>query len=80
MNLSKTCLKDLVLKMKLKNMTAGLALVILIIAGVLVNAPDCIAGGTRYSPGAAQNTGLIMSPFKGPSTAPVVITLFSDFQ
>ncbi|MGD9073152.1 MAG: hypothetical protein PVI69_15430 [Desulfobacterales bacterium] len=80
MNLSKTCLKDLVLKMKLKNMTAGLALVILIIAGVLVNAPDCIAGGTQASGGAVQFMNVMVSPFKGPSTAPVVITLFSDFQ
>jgi hypothetical protein len=66
--------------MKLKNMKAGLALVIIIITGVLVNAPDCIAGGTQPSDGAVQYMNIVMSPFKGPSTAPVVITVFSDFQ
>ena len=66
--------------MKLKNMTAGIALAIIIIAGVLANAPGGIAGSAQYSPGSAQYTSLNMSPFKGPSTAPVVITLFSDFQ
>ena len=66
--------------MKPKNMTAGLALVMIIIAGVLVSAPDCIAGAAQSSPGAVQYTDLSLSPFKGPSTAPVVITLFSDFQ
>ena len=66
--------------MKLKNMTAGLALVIIIIAGVLVSAPGGIAGGAQQSSGAVKYTDLKMSPFKGPSTAPVVITLFSDFQ
>jgi len=62
-----------------KNMTAGLALVILIIAGVYVNMPICLAGGVQGA-SAAQNSNLEMSPFKGPSTAPVVITVFSDFQ
>jgi protein-disulfide isomerase len=66
--------------MKFKNMTAGFAFAIIIIAGVLVNAPGFIAGGAQYSPGSAQYTSLSMSPFKGPSTAPVVITVFSDFQ
>ena len=66
--------------MKLENMTAGFALAIIIIAGVLVNTPGCIAGDVQYSSGAAQYTDLSLSPFKGPPTAPVVITLFSDFQ
>ena len=66
--------------MKLKDMTAGLALVIIIFAGVLANAPGGMAGGLQHSPGAVQYTSLEMSPFKGPSTAPVVITVFSDFQ
>ena len=66
--------------MKLKNMTAGLALVIIIFAGVLANAPGGMAGGLQHSPAAVQNPNLNMSPFKGPSTAPVVITVFSDFQ
>ena len=66
--------------MKLKNMTAGIALAIIIIAGVLANAPGGIAGSEQHSSGAVQYTDLGMSPFKGPSTAPVVITLFSDFQ
>lgn len=66
--------------MKLKNMTAGLALVIINIAGVLVNTPGGIAGGPQHSPGAVKYTNLNMSPFKGSPTAPVVITLFSDFQ
>jgi len=61
-------------------MTAGLALVIIIIAGVLVSAPGGNAGGAQQSSGAVKYTDLKMSPFKGPSTAPVVITLFSDFQ
>ena len=65
--------------MKARNMSAGLALVTMIIAGVLLNAPGCIAGGGQRSPGAAQYTSLI-SPFKCPSTAPVVITVLSDFQ
>ena len=71
---------NLELKMKLKNMTAGLALVIIIIAGVLVSAPGGNAGGAQHSSGAYQYKVLNMSPFKGPSTAPVVITVFSDFQ
>jgi hypothetical protein len=73
-------LNNLELKMTLKTMTAGFALAIIIVTGVLVSAPDCIAGGAQYSPGSAQYTSLSMSPFKGPSTAPVVITVFSDFQ
>ena len=66
--------------MKRKNMTAGIGLAIIIVTGVLVNTSDCIAGNAPYSPGNAQNTDLSMSPFKGQSTAPVVITVFSDFQ
>jgi len=66
--------------MKRKNMTAGIGLAIIIVTGVLVNTSDCIAGNAPYSPGTAQNTDLSMSPFKGQSTAPVVITVFSDFQ
>ena len=66
--------------MKLKNMTTGLALIMIIIAGVLANAPACLAGGAQQSPAAVPNTNQVMSPFKGPSTAPVVITVFSDFQ
>jgi hypothetical protein len=72
--------KNLELYMKHQNMTAGLLLVIMIITGVLVNTSDCIAGNAPYSPGTAQNTDLSISPFKGPPTARVVITVFSDFQ
>ena len=67
-------------KMTLKTMAAGFALVIMIIAGVLVKASGCIAGGAQEAAAAVQNPNLEMSPFKGPSTAPVVITVFSDFQ
>ena len=66
--------------MKHQNMTAGLLLVIMIIAGVFVSASGGVAGGAQISTTAAQNLNLEMSPFKGPSTAPVVITVFSDFQ
>jgi hypothetical protein len=66
--------------MKHKNMTAGLLLVIMIFADVLVSASGCVAGGAQISTTSGQNTNLEMSPFKGPSTAPVVITVFSDFQ
>jgi hypothetical protein len=66
--------------MKLKNMTTGLALVIIFFEGVLANAPACIAGGARYSSSDVKFADLSLSPFKGPSTAPVVITVFSDFQ
>ena len=66
--------------MILKNITAGLAFVMLIVAGVLGNVPGCHAGSTRFSPVAAQDNDLMMSPFKGPPTARVVITVFSDFQ
>ena len=59
----KSCLKDLVLKMKLKNMTAGLALVIIIITGVLVCAPGGNAGGAQHSSGVYQYKDLNMSPF-----------------
>ena len=61
-------------------MAAGFALVIMIIAGVLVNASGCIAGGAQEAAATVQNQNLEVSPFKGPSTAPVVITVFSDFQ
>jgi hypothetical protein len=47
---------------------------------VLVSASGGVAGGAQISNTAAQNSNLEMSPFKGPSTAPVVITVFSDFQ
>jgi hypothetical protein len=80
MNLNNTSLKNLELKMKFKKMAAGFAFAIIIITGVLVNAPDCIAGGTQTSDDAVQYMNIVMSPFKGPSTAPVVITVFSDFQ
>jgi hypothetical protein len=73
-------LKNVELKMTPKNMAAGFALVIMIIAGVLVSASGCIAGGAQEAAAAVQNPNLEMSPFKGPSTAPVVITVFSDFQ
>jgi hypothetical protein len=66
--------------MKLKNVTAGIALAIIIIAGVLVSASGCIAGGAQEAAAAVQNPNLNMSPFKGPPTARVVITVFSDFQ
>jgi protein-disulfide isomerase len=66
--------------MTLKTMAAGFALGFVILTGVLVNTPDCIAGGAQYSPGPAQYSSLSISPFKGPPTAPVVITVFSDFQ
>ena len=66
--------------MKLKNMVGRLLLLIIIITGLITNAPGCNAGSAQHSPGAVQYTDLNMSPFKGPSTAPVVITLFSDFQ
>ena len=66
--------------MKLKNMTTGLALVIIFFAGVLANALGGIAGGAPHPADAVQRTDLSISPFKGPPTAPVVITLFSDFQ
>ena len=65
--------------MKLKTMAANFALAIIIITGVLLRAP-VIAGGAQYSPGSGQYANLNMSPFKGPSKAPVVITVFSDFQ
>ena len=66
--------------MKHQNMTAGLLLVIMIIAGVFVSASGGVAGGAQISTTSAQNSKLELSPFKGPSTAPVVITVFSDFQ
>ncbi len=67
--------------MKHRGMTAGFLLVIMIIAGVLVSASGGIAGEWQIATvTAGQNTNLEMSPFKGPSTAPVVITVFSDFQ
>jgi hypothetical protein len=66
--------------MKLKNMMTWLTLVIIFFAGVLTNTPGGIAGGASHSPDAVQHADLSMSPFKGPSTAPVVITVFSDFQ
>jgi protein-disulfide isomerase len=66
--------------MKFKNMTTGLLLFIIIIAGVLVSASGGVAGGAQISTTSAQNSKLELSPFKGPSTAPVVITVFSDFQ
>ena len=66
--------------MKLKNMAGRLLLLIIIITGLITNAPGCIAGSGQHSPGVVQYTNLEMSPFKGPPTAPVVITLFSDFQ
>jgi len=66
--------------MKFKNMTAGLLLFIIIIAGVLVSASGGVACGAQISTTVAQNSNLEMSPFKGPSKAPVVITVFSDFQ
>jgi protein-disulfide isomerase len=66
--------------MKLKNMMTWLALVIIFFAGVLANAPSGIAEGAPHPSDAVQHTDLSISPFKGPSTAPVVITLFSDFQ
>ena len=66
--------------MKLTNVADRLLIAIIIIASVLVMVPGCIAGNTQQSPGVAQETSLSMSPFKGPSTAPVVITVFSDFQ
>jgi hypothetical protein len=80
MNLNRTCQKNLELKMKLKTLAAGFTLAIITVTGVLMNLPDCIAGDAQYSPGSAQYTSLSVSPFKGPSTAPVVITVFSDFQ
>ena len=66
--------------MTLKKMAAGFALGIMILTGGLVKAPGCIAGGTQNSAGAPKYASQNMSPFKGPSTAPVVITVFSDFQ
>ena len=66
--------------MKFKNMTSGLPLVVVIIALLFLNASGCLAGGAQQSPAAVSNTNQVMSPFKGPSTAPVVITVFSDFQ
>jgi hypothetical protein len=66
--------------MKLKTTAANFALAITIVMGVLVNSPGCIAGSAQHSPGSAQYPSLSISPFKGPSTAPVVITVFSDFQ
>jgi hypothetical protein len=66
--------------MKFKNMTTGPLLFIIIIAGVLVSASGGVAGGAQISSTAVLNSNLEMSPFKGPSTAPVVITVFSDFQ
>jgi len=74
------CLKNLELKMTLTNVADRFLIVIIIIASVLVMTPGCIAGVTQQSPGVTQDTSLSMSPFKGPSTAPVVITVFSDFQ
>lgn len=66
--------------MKLKNMAAGFALGIIILTGMPMKVPGGIAGGAQNSAGAAKYASLNMSPFKGPSTAPVVITVFSDFQ
>ena len=67
--------------MRHKGMTAGFLLVIMIIAGVLVSGSGSIAGELQISTVSdGQNANLEMSPFKGPSTAPVVITVFSDFQ
>ena len=71
---------NLELKMKLTNVADRLLIVIIKIAIVLVMVPGCIAGDAQHSPGAVQYTNIMMSPFKGPSTAPVVITVFSDFQ
>jgi len=74
------CLKNLERKMKLKSKAASFALAIIIVTGVLVNTPGCIAGGAQNSAGAAKYASLSISPFKGPPKAPVVITVFSDFQ
>ena len=66
--------------MKLKTTEANFALAIIIVTGVLVSASGCIAGGAQEAAAAVQNPNLNMSPFKGPPTARVVITVFSDFQ
>ena len=65
--------------MKHKHMATGGILFFIAAALLLLNASGCLAGGAQDAV-AAQNPNLEMSPFKGPSTAPVVITVFSDFQ
>jgi hypothetical protein len=80
MNINKTNLKNLEFKMKLKTTAAGFALFIIILTGMHVKVPGCIAGGAQNSAGAAKYASQSISPFKGPPTAPVVITVFSDFQ
>ena len=66
--------------MKHKHMTSGGILFFIAVALLFFNASGCLAGGAQTSTTAVQHTNLEMSPFKGPSTAPVVITVFSDFQ
>jgi len=66
--------------MKFNTIASVFALAIIMMLGVLLRAPGSIAGDAQYSPGSGQYANLNMSPFKGPSTAPVVITVFSDFQ
>jgi len=66
--------------MNLKQMTAG-ALFFIMIAGLLMlNASGCLAGSAQEAAAAVHNANLQMSSHKGSSTAPVVITVFSDFQ
>jgi hypothetical protein len=50
------------------------------VALLFLNASGCLAGSVQISATAVQKPNLEVSPFKGPSTAPVVITVFSDFQ
>ena len=66
--------------MKLKHKTADGILFFMIVALLFINTSGCLAGGAQTSTTAVQHTNIEMSPFKGPSTAPVVITVFSDFQ
>ena len=66
--------------MKLKYLASAGILFFIAVALLLSNASGCLAGGAQDAASASQNPNLEMSPFKGPSTAPVVITVFSDFQ
>ena len=66
--------------MKHKQMTSGGILFFIAVALLFLNASGCLAGGAQEAAAAVQNPNVEMSPFKGPSTAPVVITVFSDFQ
>ena len=66
--------------MKRSHVTTLVPLICLLVLGLIAAHPASAQWKTQKTPAAVKDTDLAQSPSRGPSDAPVIMGVFSDFQ